>query len=145
MSPAEMVVVCALGLLGRSPEQLPPIKYLDVRPPYVSATAEAFVHPGSQTIHLITTTPAFREASSKRPIRLCDARAALVKIASILVHEEWHVRHGADERKAYEAQLTALTMLGAGPGSPIYSNVKRAMAQAIAARPDRPVYRTAGR
>ena len=37
----------------------------------------------------------------------------LLKLASILIHEEWHFRHGADERRAYDAQLTFLRMRGA--------------------------------
>jgi hypothetical protein len=38
---------------------------------------------------------------------------------------------GADERYAYEAQLTALTLLGRGPGTPLHSSVRRAMLTAL--------------
>ena len=35
----------------------------------------------------------------------CRAYTAIVKLASIITHEEWHVRYGADGRGAYRAQL----------------------------------------
>ena len=54
-------------------------------------------------------------------------------IASVLVHEEWHVRHGGDEAGAYAAQQTTLIRLNAGPGTPLYHEVTRAML--IATRP----------
>jgi hypothetical protein len=40
--------------------------------------------------------------------------SALAKIASIIVHEEWHLRHGLDEGGAYDAQLLTLTRIGLG-------------------------------
>jgi hypothetical protein len=56
----------------------------------------------------------------------CGDIQALKKIASVIVHEEWHVRHGRDEAEAYAAQLTALTALRSGPGSPLFTEVWRA-------------------
>ena len=58
----------------------------------------------------------------------------MAKIASILVHEEWHLRNGADERGAYLAQLTALAALCFNADSPVYWAVKRAMLS----RPQKP-------
>jgi hypothetical protein len=55
----------------------------------------------------------------------------LRKIASVLVHEEWHVRHGSDEAGAYAAQLTTLASLDAGPGSRLYHEVVRSMQATI--------------
>ena len=52
---------------------------------------------------------------------------ALRKLASILVHEEWHLRYLADERRAYEAQLDELLRLGEKPDEPLYRGVMRAM------------------
>jgi hypothetical protein len=50
-------------------------------------------------------------------------------VASVIVHEEWHLRHGRDERGAYVAQLTALAMLGAP--SPLITDVRRSMTVAV--------------
>jgi hypothetical protein len=58
---------------------------------------------------------------------------AIRKIASVLVHEEWHVRHGSDEAGAYAAQLTTLVALDAGPGHPVYYEVTRSMQATIRA------------
>jgi hypothetical protein len=42
----------------------------------------------------------------------------LLKLASIIVHEAWHYRHGPDEAGAYDAQIAFLTTHG-GSGSRI--------------------------
>src|SRR5262245_44526384 len=99
MMSAAAVLVCALGLLGRSPSSFPPIVLLDTRPADITPTAEAFVRRGPDTIYLLTTTVAFRKAQAAN-------KDALKKLASVLVHEEWHVRNGPDERGAYQAQLS---------------------------------------
>lgn len=127
---AATILVCALDLLGRSVTSLPPIVFVDTRPPDVSERAEGFVRIGDPTIYLLTSSAVFKEAQSSR--EKCAGFPALRKLASIIVHEEWHVRHGADERGAYEAQLTALATMGGGLGSPIYGAVKQAMHAAIA-------------
>ena len=128
MSSAALVVVCALSLLGRSPLQLPPIELLDVRPAAVSPTAEAFVGRNPDVIYLLTDSPVFRAAQRAEAARgRCWDRESLRKIASVIVHEEWHLAHGPDERGAYEAQLMALALLGAGPGSKQHYYVKRSM------------------
>jgi hypothetical protein len=66
---------------------------------------------------------------------------ALKKLASIIAHEAWHVRHGPDERGAYEAQLTALMFVGVEPGSALYSGVVKSMQATLKKRryerPDR--------
>jgi hypothetical protein len=53
-----------------------------------------------------------------------DNHQCLLKLASILVHEEWHFRYGADEQHAYEAQLRFLRVRGAS--SYFISGVERA-------------------
>ena len=94
---------------------MPRIELIDVAPPDVSAGAEAFVGRSADTIYLITSSPAFRDASrDSRGMQLL--RAAMQKLASILAHEEWHVRHGPDEKSAYEYQLVTLIRLGVQPG-----------------------------
>jgi hypothetical protein len=121
------VLACALALLGRSPASMPPITLIQVPPAQVSANAEAFVWSGEAVIYVITSAPAFRNAR-------CDSPHSLVKLASVLAHEEWHVRHGGDERGAYNAQLRTLLQLGAQADSSVYQRVARAMRSVEAAR-----------
>ncbi len=137
MFSAASVVVCALSMLGRSAHTLPPIAFVDAPPPGVSRQADAFVHREPDTIYLVTSAPAFQIAQRAR--HRCGERLALAKVASIIVHEEWHVRHGADERAAYEAQVMVLrATLGFDAESAIVDGVRAAMratlrAQAVAA------------
>ena len=127
---ANSILVCALSLLGRDPRTLPPITLLEVRPIDVSPKADAFVR--DATIHLITSTQTFRTA--RLDPQECGGLHAIRKIASIIVHEEWHVRHSADERGAYHAQLTALSALGSGPDTSEYYAVVRSMNAVLAAK-----------
>ncbi len=120
MGPAAAVLVCALDLLGASARNLPPIELVPERPPDVSAEANGFVRAGTPIIYLLTSSSAFRNAE-------CASRRSLMTLASVVVHEEFHVRHGSDEKGAYEAQLGALLRLGALPDSPAYRSVLRAM------------------
>jgi hypothetical protein len=110
MSPAAAVIVCALDLLGRS-QASAPIVLLATPPVSASANAEAFVTHNPDTIYLITSTAVFQDALRDRwsGAHLDACR----KIASIIVHEEWHLRYGPDERGAYLAQLMALQALQA--------------------------------
>ena len=99
MGTAASVLACALSVLGRSEASMPPIELIDMAPPGVSAGAEAFVRRDSGTIYVITSSAVFRDAA---PVgRHCGYTAAIRKLASILAHEEWHVRHGPDEKAAY--------------------------------------------
>src|SRR5262245_1318563 len=123
---APAVIACTLALLGRSPDSMPPITLIEAVPPHVSANAEAFVWSGEARIYVITSAPAFHDARCWNP-------GSLVKLASVLVHEEWHVRRGADERSAYNAQLLTLLQLGARVDSPVYRGVVRAMRSVEAA------------
>ena len=129
MSSAAAVLVCVLGVLGRSAGSMPPIELVDGVPPGVSASAEAFVWHDKGTIYLITTSPIFRDAVKALPS--CEGTAPPKKIASILVHEEWHIRHGSDERGAYQMQLTTLSRLGLGPDSAVYYGVLRSMQKVL--------------
>ena len=131
MSIAASVLVCALSMLGRSERHFHPIKFVDAVAPGGSPTAEAFVTRGPDTINVVTTSGVFREAT--RSSRPCSDRAVIAKIASLIVHEEWHLRHGADERGAYQAQLTMLHALGFDEHSGVYFGVKKAMLRVVAA------------
>jgi hypothetical protein len=126
MSPAAAVLVCALEMLGRS-STLAPVEFTVFPPPNASPNAEAFVTRNPDTIHLITSTSVFRDALASNHAGV--QREACRKIASILVHEEWHLKHGGDERGAYQAQLMALEMMHAQ--SVTVTGVRRSMNAAI--------------
>jgi hypothetical protein len=126
---AATVVVCALDLLGRSAGTFPSIRLTESPPPGASAHVEGFVPSGERAIYLVTSSSVFRDAQAS--LHQCGNRMAIRKLASILVHEEWHVRNGPDERGAYLAQLTALAALGAGQGTRVYGEVRRAMQAAV--------------
>jgi hypothetical protein len=126
---AEAVLVCALSMLGRSVASLPPIELIRTLPPEVSRNAEAYVRLNHRRIYLLTTSPSFQDA--QRSIDRCSDTMAIRKIASVIIHEETHLKQGADEETAYLAQLTTLTSLGAGPGSSAYRGVQLAMRQAL--------------
>lgn len=122
---AASVLVCALSMLGRYDRHFHPIAFVDTVPRGGSPNAEAFVTRERDTIYLVTSTAVFRAATESRDN--CRPRAAIAKIASILVHEEWHLRNGGDERGAYQAQLTTLAQLGFDEHSHVYYGVKKAM------------------
>jgi hypothetical protein len=127
---AEAVLVCALTLLGRSESSFPPIHFLNAAPADVSADAEAFTRVNDRHLYLVTSSSLFQRL--QRDLNLCGDLASVRKLASVLVHEEAHVVRGATERDAYAAQLTALASLGAGPGTPLYTEVGRSMRHALA-------------
>ena len=121
------VLACALEMLLRSAATFPPIVLIDTRPADVSTAAEAFVRRNPDTIYILTSSFTFRAAQA-------GDRGAVQKLASILVHEEWHLKHGPDERKAYEAQLTALLSFGLHDGRPVFDEVRKSMLAVLAAQ-----------
>lgn len=127
---AETVLVCALALIGQRVDAVP-VTLLAVPPSDVSARADGFVRDGDPRIYLITGTAAFR--SAQRAADRCGRLQDLRKIASVIVHEEWHLAHPGDEAGAYQAQLAALVRTGAGPGNVLYAEVGRAMRTTLAA------------
>ena len=129
---AASVLACALSVLGRSEASMPPIELIDMAPPDVSSNAEAFVRRDTGTIYLITSSAVFKNAATVRD--QCGYSDAMRKLASILAHEEWHVRHGPDEKAAYEYQLITLIRLGVGPGSGVYRSVQVSMIKVLEAR-----------
>ena len=132
MGTAASVLACALSVLGRSEASMPPIELIDMAPPDVSLNAEAFVRRDTGTIYLITSSAVFKNAATVRD--QCGYSDAMRKLASILAHEEWHVRHGPDEKAAYEQQLITLIRLGVGPGTGIYRSVQVSMLKVLDAR-----------
>jgi hypothetical protein len=110
MTPAAAAIACALELLGRS-HAMAPIVLLPAPPAHASSTVEAFVTQERNAIYVMTSTRVFQDASSERSPGA--HQEACRKLASIIVHEEWHVQHGGDERGAYLAQLNTLQVLHA--------------------------------
>ena len=134
MLSAASVLVCALEALGRAPGGLPPIQFVEVAPREASAHVEAYVPRNSSTIFLLTSSAVFRTVQRSD----CTNLEAIRKLASIIVHEEWHVRYGSDERGAYQAQLDALIRLGARADSALFRGVLRSMETVLAERAARP-------
>jgi hypothetical protein len=122
---AATVLACALSMLGRSERHFHPINLVEVAPLGASRNAEGYVTRDPGTIHVLTSSAVFREVTVSRSP--CAPREAVAKIASIIVHEEWHLRNGADERGAYQAQLTALAALGFDESSRVHWTVRRSM------------------
>ena len=101
----------AVQLLGWSGDDVPQIDVVSDRPADRTRTAEAWVQldPDGRAvpvIHLRADTDVYRDA------RTGDYQA-LVRLAGILTHERWHLRHGPDEVGAYAAQLSTMTYLHA--------------------------------
>jgi hypothetical protein len=133
---AELVLVCALSALGRAPHTLPPIQLVDIPARGVSPLAEGYVRTGEHRIYLLTNSPVFRAARHSND--RCGDYRAIRKIASVLVHEEFHLKHPGDEEGAYAAQLTALAAMGLASSHPVYVDVRRAMLKVLERnRPDR--------
>jgi len=132
---AESVFVCALTLLGRSPQSFPPTEFLETAPAAagVSRQAAAYVsrEAGAEHIVLITSTSAFMNA--RRSQTRCSDVDAIREIAGVLAHEEWHIHHGGNEEGAYDAQLITLLAVGTPLDSPLYHKVKRAKETILAA------------
>ena len=134
MSATAVVLLCALDLLGRSASQFP-LEILERRPSSLSANATAFADLDARVIYLIASEPPFSiaRAAQTSPDE-CREPEALRLVASTIVHEEWHLRHGRDERGAYYAQLMALQLMGLGPGTLAYRGVKLAMNSVVGQR-----------
>lgn len=132
MTSAATVLVCALSLLGRSEASFPPIELIAKPPPYVSANAEGFVDREARTIYIITGTATFRAIQGST--NECGTFRDLRRVASILVHEEWHIKHGPDEEGAYLAQITALLALGEEMHSTLVGSVRRSMTAVLKAK-----------
>jgi hypothetical protein len=133
---AAAALVCALGVLNRSEASLPRIEILDEAPAFVSMGAEAFVQRNPDVIYIIASSTVVREAATARGE--CGDPLAVKKLASILIHEEAHLRYGDDEARAYQRQLIALVQLGLGPESRVYRDVQRSMLAVLELRKRNP-------
>jgi hypothetical protein len=132
MFSAASALVCALAMLNRSEASMPPIEILDTAPPYVSVGTEAFVRLNTRTIYIIGSSSVVRDAAGSRG--RCGDTVAVKKLASILIHEEWHLTHPGDEQGAYYRQLIALQQMGVAPGAGVYRDVTLAMRRVMQLR-----------
>jgi hypothetical protein len=130
MLTAAAVVLCAFDILGRSPSATVPIKFLGAPPPGVSSGAEALAARDPPTVYLIMSSMAFRDAQRGRGA--AGHADGCKKLASAIVHEEWHVRNGSDEEGAYIAQIRALLQMRARPE--MLTEVRRSMAAVLRAQ-----------
>jgi hypothetical protein len=136
MPSAAAVIACALALLGRADSSMPPIVLVDAPPRHASIQTEAFVSPPDRHIYIVTSSPVFRDALATRSV--CSRSIAMKKIASILVHEEWHMLHGTSEEDAYIAQLSALLRMGVSPDNLVYKGVHRSMLAVLKKKKQKP-------
>ena len=116
----------AIRLLGWSRADTPQIVLVTNKPREVSAMAEAWVRftdtgRAVPIIYVWSGNEMFRDAVSGN-------YQALVRLAGVLVHERWHVRHGRDHVGAYNAQLSMMQYLGAN--SMHMADVRKALVRA---------------
>jgi hypothetical protein len=138
MLSAATALVCALAALNRTAASMPPIQVIENAPPYVTVGTEAFVDRSSGSIVVIASSNVVRDAADTRG--RCGDLYAVKKLASVLIHEEWHILHGPDEAAAYRRQLVTLITLGISPDHKVYRNVQRSMIAVLdAQKRNRPV------
>ena len=96
----------ALSLAGRSIAKLP-ITLASVAPDTASTGVLGWTSVNAagngERIFLYTGSATFRCARPSRENYQC-----VLKLASVLVHEAWHFRHGANEPDAYAVQIVFL-------------------------------------
>ena len=95
----------ALRLAGPQSYAHLPFALVSELPRTASPDAEAWTvfdeHGKGDRIFVYTRSRTFQCASAPRR----DQDQCLLKLASVIVHEAWHLRNGPDEAGAYEAQL----------------------------------------
>jgi hypothetical protein len=103
----------ALRLAGPQLYEHLPFVLVSELPRTASPGAEAWTvfdeHGKGDRIFVYTRSRTFQCASV--PSR--DQDQCLLKLASVIVHEAWHLRNGLDEVGAYEAQLSFLQLVEA--------------------------------
>ena len=117
----------AIRLLGWPRADTPHIELVTNKPREVSAMAEAWVRftdtgHAEPTIYVWTGSETYRDAAAGGNYQ------ALVRLAGVLVHERWRVRHGRDHVGAYNAQLSMMQYLGAN--SMYMADVRKALVRA---------------
>jgi hypothetical protein len=119
----------ALLLAGIATAKLP-VSLASVKPDTASAGVQAWTTVGGdgrgERIYIYSGSDLFRCARPSNENYQC-----LLKLASVILHEAWHFRHGASETGAYDAQL-AFLMANQGALEQM-TDVRRSRSQAVAA------------
>ena len=119
-------IQAALDVLKWSPDHVPRIEVVDVRPPRVSALAEGWIvydvdgRPQS-TIYIAGWSALYTAVLAHR----LDFQFGVIRLAGVLAHERAHIEHGPNEESAYLAQLTTFERLRARDID--VANVRRAL------------------
>ena len=119
---AQRTLERAILLAGPTVARLP-IVLAATPPDGASDGVEAWVirkPDGQLQIGVYRESAAFRCASGL----ILQNYQCLLKVASAIVHEAWHYKHGADESGAYEAQIAFLVLNGGSSAQ--VSGVRRA-------------------
>jgi hypothetical protein len=101
----------AIRLLRWSGDDLPRIQVVDARPRDATPNAQAWIRVDPEgrvvpIIFVLTDTEVYREAAR-------GDYQMKVRLAGVLAHERWHLRHGPDEIGAYTVQLSTMEYLNA--------------------------------
>ena len=101
----------AIRLLGWSGDDLPRIQVVDARPRDATPNAQAWIRVDPEgrvvpIIFVLADTEVYRDAAR-------GDYQAKVRLAGVLAHERWHLRHGPDEVGAYTVQLSTMEYLNA--------------------------------
>ena len=108
-----------------------PITLATVAPASASRGVEAWTSYDDECgdrIFVYTRSDMFRCASPPLAMRQC-----LLRLASAVVHEAWHVENGRDEKEAYEVQIAFLLRNGAA--TEYVKAVRLAQKRVLAAEP----------
>jgi hypothetical protein len=119
-------IQAALDLLKWSPDRIPKIEVVDVRPPQVSPRAEGWTTHNSDgtarpTIYVAGWSALYRTVLANK----LDVHFSVIRLAGVLAHERAHIEHGPGEELAYVEQLIALERLRAHDID--IDNVRRAL------------------
>lgn len=107
-------IQAALDLLKWSPDRVPTIEVVEVRPQRVNPLAEGWTvynEDGSAlpTIYVAGWSRLYRATLANR----FDVHYDVIRLAGVLAHERAHIEHGPSEELAYLAQLITLERLRA--------------------------------
>ena len=130
---AASVFVCALSLLGRHPQSFPPTELVETAPAGVSPLVAAYISRETANPHIVLITSTWAFMNARRSQSQCSDVDAIREIAGVLAHEEWHILHGNSEEGAYDAQLSALLLVGAPLDGALFHKVKRSKDAVLAA------------
>jgi len=130
---AASVFVCALSLLGRSPQSFPPTEFVDTASAGVSPLAMAYISREEAAAHIVLVTSTWAFMNARRSRIQCGDIDAIREIAGVLAHEEWHILHGDNEEGAYDWQLVTLLRVGEPFDGALIHKVKKAKEAVLAA------------